>query len=558
MRQESGPGGAVLSAEEMRGAEAAWIASGHGSGGELMERAGQGAVAAVFAERPDLARAPHAALVLAGPGNNGGDGFVMARRLAHEGWDVRVLAMAAPEAMPPDARAAALAWQEMGGAVEPLTPGSVAAQRGAPCHLVIDAVFGIGLNRPVAGDLSEALGLSALPGAFRVAVDLPSGFCAESGRLLGPEGAAHDLPVDLTVTFHRPKRGHLLAPLASRQGALRVVDIGLEARAGVAGAAPRSADSALEREGGEQPKRARGGDGHAGGADSKPSHPGAVRAVSAPDRSVLKLAGHKYDHGHALVLSGGFGKSGAARLAARAALRVGAGLVSLGAPGNAQAEIAAQITALMLRRIDGAPDLAEALADPRLSALCLGPGLGLSRAEELVPEALASRRAVVLDADALTAFEEAPDRLFEALHDGAVLTPHGGEFARLFPDLAARLSGEAPRGPAFSKIEAAQMAAARSGAVVLLKGPDTVVAAPDGTARVIASFGARAVPWLATAGAGDVLSGLILGLLARGLAPLEAGAQGAALHVACARAAGPGMIAEDLAEKLPEVLAAVE
>ena len=259
---------------------------------------------------------------------------------------------------------------------------------------------------------------------------------------------------------------------------------------------------------------------------------------------------HKYDHGHVLVLTGGAGRTGAARLSARAALRIGAGLVTLGVPGAAQFEVAAQITALMLTRVEGGEDLAARLEDPRLNALCVGPGLGIARAQALVPVALAAGRATLLDADALTAFEEAPDRLFEALHPAAVLTPRDGEFARLFPDLsdAARQGGDA-------RLGAVRDAAERSGAVVLLKGARTLVAEPGGAAREIDATGAQAAPWLATAGSGDVLSGLIAGLLARGLAPLDAAGIGAFLHGAAGRAFGPGLIAEDLPEAIPQVLA---
>ena len=281
-----------------------------------------------------------------------------------------------------------------------------------------------------------------------------------------------------------------------------------------------------------------------------------ITLIDAPEAARLAKGGaHKFGHGHALVLSGGAGRSGAARLAARAALRVGAGLVTLGAPGSAQMEIATQITALMLRRIDDGVALDTVLKDRRLNALCLGPGLGLDRARDLVPAALAetARRPTVLDADALTAFAEAPETLFSMLHPDCVLTPHGGEFARLFPDLAAPLSDTPVQGPAWSRADATRAAAARAGCVVLFKGPDTVIAAPDGRCWLHAASYASAAPWLATAGAGDVLSGLIAGLLARGFAPEDAAWSGAWLHAAAARRFGPGLIAEDLPEALPGV-----
>lgn len=267
---------------------------------------------------------------------------------------------------------------------------------------------------------------------------------------------------------------------------------------------------------------------------------------------LAKPQGHKYDHGHALVLTGGMGRTGAARLAARAALRVGAGLVTLGAPGAAMLECAAQITALMLRRVEGAEDLAALLEDPRINALCLGPGMGVERAAALIAVVrgggVKPHPTVVVDADGLTALGP----VGAPLPPGWVLTPHGGEFARLFPDLAAREAG-----PGWSKVDQARAAAARAGCVVLLKGAETVIAAPDGRAAVHAAMGARAVPWLATAGAGDVLAGLIAGLCARGLGGFEAAQAAAWLHVEAALAVGPGLIAEDLPEALPGVLRAL-
>ncbi|MEZ5686121.1 MAG: NAD(P)H-hydrate dehydratase [Paracoccaceae bacterium] len=257
---------------------------------------------------------------------------------------------------------------------------------------------------------------------------------------------------------------------------------------------------------------------------------------------------HKYRHGHALVLAGGPGKGGAGRLAARAALRAGAGLVTLLAPKSALAENAAQLTAVMLDCLPDAFSLRGLLNDPRHNALCLGPGLGLPRAAEMVPAALWGKRATVLDADALSAFQSDPQHLFNHLHDQAVLTPHPGEFARLFPDLAAALSEGA-----LTRVEATRHAADRAGCTVLLKGAETVIAAPSGEAARHGATGAQAAPWLATAGSGDVLAGIICGLMARGLAPFEAACTGTFLHAAAARRFGPGLIAEDLPEELPGV-----
>ncbi len=276
-----------------------------------------------------------------------------------------------------------------------------------------------------------------------------------------------------------------------------------------------------------------------------------------PDLSALigrlgkREDGFKYSYGHALILAGGPGQGGAARLAARGALRIGAGLVTLGCPLPALAENAARLDTVMLRAVHDAAALRRALEDPRYNALCLGPGMGFDRARDLMPVALASGRGVVVDADALSAYAADPAALFALCTPATVLTPHGGEFARLFPDLSPKLPG-AP-----TKFEAARRAAARSGAVVLYKGAETVIAAPDGRVAVSEARGARAAPWLATAGSGDVLAGFITGLLARGFDAMEAAELAAFLHVEAARAFGPGLIAEDLPEALPAVFRAL-
>ncbi len=494
----------LLTAEEMRAAEAEAMTRGLATGGELMERAGRGVVEAAFARWPRLAAGPGRALVLCGPGNNGGDGFVIARLLRDRGWEVEVRLLGSAERLPPDARAAHDRWAAA-GAVGTLGAGWDSA---APRDLVIDALFGTGLSRPVDLPWLDRLADIA-PGARIVAVDLPSGLCSDSGRVIGERAVR----ADLTVSFHRAKAGHYLAEGPDHCGALSVVDIGL------------------------------------------PPSGGALRRIDRP-AAPTKAGGHKFDHGHALVLSGGMGRSGAARLTARGALRIGAGLVTLGAPGAAMMECAAQLTAVMLRRVDGPEALAEQLEDRRLTALCLGPGLGVERASALVPAALSAPHApgVVLDADALTAIAQ-DQALFAGLNPRCVLTPHMGEFARLFPDIADRLSAPARRGPAMSRADAARAAAARAGCTLLMKGPDTIVATPDGQAVVSAAVYDDAAPWLATAGAGDVLAGFVTGLLARGMAPGEAALTAAGLHAACARAFGPGLIAEDLPEILPRVMA---
>jgi hydroxyethylthiazole kinase-like uncharacterized protein yjeF len=298
----------------------------------------------------------------------------------------------------------------------------------------------------------------------------------------------------------------------------------------------------------------------------------APRQLASTPAMVSSLAkgsdAHKYSHGHALILSSPATRGGAARLSARAALRIGAGLVTLGAPAEALAENASRLDAIMLREVTGAGDLADLLKDDRINALCLGPGLGADRAADLVPAALAANRPTVLDADALTFLctQRAPyaepyaqpyAQPYGALHANCVLTPHAGEFARLFPDLAEKLSEPATKGPAYSKVDATREAAKRAGCVVLFKGPDTVIADPAGNCSINSAAYTRAAPWLATAGSGDVLAGMIAGLLARGFAPMAAAETAAWLHVEAALSFGPGLIAEDLPEEIPKVFRAL-
>lgn len=509
----------LLTSAQIRAIEGAAIDAGRVTGRALMERAGEGVVAAVLAQWPDLAQGARRAVVLAGPGNNGGDGYVVARLLAARGWRVEVFALGDPAKLPPDARANHALWSG------PLVPVALPLPFAA-ADLIVDALFGTGLTRPlegVAALAANALAEAAWTGARVVAVDAPSGLCMESGRPLAPPEGDGVAAAALTVSFHALKLGHVLAEGPDRCGRVVVADIGLTAadvRAGLGAQRP-------------------------------------ARLVAAPDPDRLDKGatpgGHKYAHGHALVLAGGAGRTGAARLSARGALRVGAGLVTLAPPHAGLVESAAQITAIMLAEVDDGATLARVLADPRLNALALGPGLGLARARDLVPVALAARRATVLDADALTAFADDPARLFAQLHENVVLTPHAGEFARLFSDLADALRAAPSLGPAVSKLDATRAAAERAGCTVLFKGPDTVIADPNGRASVHAASGDRAAPWLATAGAGDVLSGMIAGLMARGFAPMIAAETAAWLHTEAARAFGPGLTAEDLTEQLPGV-----
>ena len=492
----------ILTSAQMRSMETAAIESGAVSGRALMERAGAGVVQALCAHWPD---GPRRAVVLCGPGNNGGDGYVVARLLLQQGWQVTLWALSPPTS--PDAIANADAWAALGGVAVGLDPS---VMQGA---VVVDALFGTGLARDLAPDAWAPLAMAQAAGARLVAVDILSGLCADSGRVRAT-GAYPTRGADLTVTFQAPKRGHVLLPGGAMSGALQVVDIGLAAEL-----------AALVRDQGEQ----------------------VAAAIGPPGARLDKSAGHKFDHGHALVLSGGVGRGGAARLAARAALRVGAGLVTLGCPPAAVIENAARLDAVMLRALADDQALTGVLADGRITALCLGPGLGLGgREAALVAAALKARRPTVLDADALTLI--AGDAGLRALvHPGCVLTPHAGEFARLWPALV---------GADCARVPAVMQAAADIGATVLLKGPDTVIAAPDGRPQIHAALRGRAAPWLATAGAGDVLAGLIAGLLARGWSATDAAAAATWLHVEAALHTGPGLIAEDLPDALPAVLRA--
>ncbi|MCJ8139283.1 NAD(P)H-hydrate dehydratase [Falsirhodobacter halotolerans] len=443
----------------------------------LMEEAGAAAARIIASLNPAWGdRPPHTA-ILCGPGGNGGDGYVIARHLAAQGWPVTVLALAPPRH--PTARIMRDRWT---GPVHPLThPVEV--------EVVIDALFGTGGARMA--------GIPAPPNAFRIAIDLPSGLNPDTGQ-----AAPGAWTADLTIALHTAKLGHYLADGPATCGALRIAPLDL------------------------------------------PQCPRAVHLARPRPELLTKVRGHKYDHGHAVILGGPPGQGGAARMAARAALRIGAGLVTLAPPQDALAENAAHLNAIMLHLVDHPQDVTGWLEDHRINALCLGPGLGADRAAALVPTALAARRATVLDADALTHIAHMPT----PLHDRCVLTPHEGEFARLFPDLAQKTDLRA-------KPDRVRDAAARAGCTILLKGHDTIIATPEGQTTLAHASYDRAAPWLATAGAGDVLAGLIVGLLARGLSPHDAAEQAACLHVDAARAFGPGLIAEDLPDLIPRTLA---
>ncbi|MFA5955936.1 NAD(P)H-hydrate dehydratase [Hyphomicrobium sp.] len=482
---------------------------------DLMERAGKAvAEAAVnMVWGPDRRVA-----VLCGPGNNGGDGFVAARHLRDKGYDVRVFLLGEKSALKGDAADMARRWPLP---IRPATPDALQSM-----HLVIDALFGAGLSRPLDGDAAElvtAVNASRLP---VLAVDVPSGLDGTSGDVRGVCVKARK-----TVTFFRKKPGHVLMPGRRLCGEIVVADIGIP-------------EKVLET--------------------LKPSLHENGLALWIENFNLPKDGGHKYDRGHAVVVSGPALQTGAARLGARGALRIGAGLVTLVGNATAAAIIATQITSIMVRSVAGATALSKFLQDTRRNAVLIGPGasVGAETADDVLA-ILKSPAAVVLDADALTSFSEPGDTprgdasmgflarngnephrretLFAAIKNRTapvLMTPHEGEFKRLF--------GELPG----SKVDRAREAAKLSGAVVILKGADTVIAAPDG----LAAINANAPPWLATAGSGDVLSGFVIGLLAQHMSPFEAAAASVWLHGEAANTFGIGLIAEDLPDVLPKVL----
>lgn len=486
----------ILSILEMEQADRLAIAAGT-SGFALMLSAGQ-AVAEAAMELVETGPI----LVVVGRGNNGGDGFVAAAELAARGRVVSAVLLCDRDTLQGDAALAARGWK---GPVLPCNPQAI----GKPA-LIVDALFGAGLNRPVKGDphvIIEAINASGAP---VLSVDLPSGINGSTGAVMGVAVNATE-----TVTFFRRKPGHLLLPGRVHCGRVRVVDIGIN---------PQVLDE--------------------------------VRPITFENTSQLwrtsipfpRIDGHKYARGHAVIVSGGMAATGAARLAARGALRAGAGLVTLASPTDALAVNAVALTAVMVRAIDTKSEFADLLSDRRHNACVIGPGTGVGEhTRDFVLVALSADTALVLDADALTSFADAPDHLFDAIKVKSevrvVLTPHQGEFSRLFSDMS-------NKHPLRSKLERVRAAAERSGAVVLLKGPDTVVASPDGRATI----SANAPPWLATAGSGDVLAGMIAGMLAQGVPPFEAACMAVWMHGEAGNEAGPGLIAEDLPEVLPAVL----
>ena len=477
------PDSAIWSIKALAAADAEVIASGV-SGLELMRRAG-GAVA-------DVIRARWTArpiVVLCGPGNNGGDGFVVAAALAKAGWPVTTVELVPRDALKGDAAAAAAEW------AGPVAPWSAKSLDGA--ELVVDAVFGAGLTRPLEGRARDVLMSVRAP---LIAVDLPSGLNGDTGQPLGATPRAA-----VTVSFHRKKLAHVLEPGKGFCGEVIVEDIGLPARSSLAGdwVENRTQDW--------------------------------LKRFPWPD-----VAAHKGERGRLVVVSGPAHSTGAARLSAMAGLRIGAGLVTVASPTDAMRVNASHLTAIMLQSFENEEELLPVVE--RVDAVVIGPAAGVT--EETRLNVLACGQtgaAMVVDADALTIFRDDPGELFSALDRDDVLTPHPGEFERLFPGL---LKGKPTR------LDAALEAAVAAGCVVVLKGADTVIASPDGRA----SINTNGAPWLATAGSGDVLVGFIGGLIAQGMDSFDAACAGVWIHAEAGRAFGPGLIAEDLPGLAPTVL----
>ncbi|WP_319531652.1 NAD(P)H-hydrate dehydratase [uncultured Cohaesibacter sp.] len=511
----------ILTPEQMGRADRLAIDAGT-PGIELMQAVGKAIADAAIdlLEERTGSGASGMVCILCGPGNNGGDGFVAAQLLEEEGWSVLLGCVVDVDDLTGDARLAADEW---GDEVFNISP-----RLWEDADLVIDALFGAGLTRPITGELAEiieALNKSGLP---VLSVDLPSGVDGRSGQIGGASVRA-----DGTVTFFRKKPGHLLYPGKASCGRVECVDIGIKAEV-----LDEAGYCALE---------------------NAPSlwldnWPEALKPLASI--ALGRLADHKFHRGHCLVLSGDQLHSGAARLAARSALRAGAGLVTLAPPLEAAALVASHVTAVMVEPVNDADALDAVLQRRSYDVIVAGPALGTDEERRaLLYKVLEKDASLLLDADAITCLSEGMETgeidmsiLSDspaALAGGLVITPHEGEFARLFPDLSHRVRED----KGLSKLDCALLAAKRSGAVIVLKGADSVIASPDGQA-VIHSQG---IPYLATAGSGDVLAGIVAGLLAQGMPTLDAACAGVWLHGRAGLLFGPGLIAEDLPELLPQI-----
>lgn len=482
------------------------IAEGPYSGLQLMENAGRAIAREILARFAQI----RSAEVLCGPGNNGGDGYVVAGELARAGIPVSIFALAPPK----PGSDAALAADNCG-----IKAGEIGEFSPDTGTLVVDALFGAGLQRPLSGGALDAVERARTSDCPVVAVDLPSGLSGHSGEVLGAA-----CPANLTVTFFRKKPGHLLNPGRQLCGETVLADIGISAQI-LDEIDPLACEN----------------------------HP----SQWCNQLPILKIDAHKYSRGAVGAFSGGIASTGAARLAASAAQRAGAGAVTVYSPGNAIQVNASHLTSIMLAKLDTADDLFAMMQTGRCRTFLLGPGFGVGeKARDFVRvltgndadrEIDTSPETLVLDADALTSFAGSPQTLFERPDEGPalVLTPHEGEFKKLFADIAVD--------DGLSKLERARSASARSNSVVVYKGPDTIIAAPDGRAAI----NTNGTAWLATAGSGDVLAGIIAGLASQGMPAFEASCAAVWLHGETGRIAGQGAIAEDFIRSIQAAFAGV-
>lgn len=482
----------ILSSAQMKTSEQIAKQSGV-DGFSLMKAAGQ-AVADEILNR----FSPMPVLVLCGSGNNGGDGFVVASLLKKKRWPVSLACAVSLGELQGEAARASDLWK---GKV--LSFEDLALPNGG---MIVDSVFGTGLSRPIEGEIAEVLETVQQSSCTVIAVDVPSGMNADTGECQGCTPQA-----DLTVTFFRKKLGHVLMPALDACGEIVVANIGIP-------------DHALEALGPVI-------------TETAPENGWGDWAADKPRNS------HKYDYGHVLVL-GGRHMTGAACLVGKSALRAGAGLCTIAAYSEAALVYKSYCPSLIVEPLDELARFKEHLKDTRRNVVIIGPGAGFENPPALkkaVFDTLAAepKRVCILDADALTVFADDLRTFYKALGPHCILTPHEGEFARLFPDLTG------------SKIERAKAAAARTKSIIVLKGPDTVVAKPDGGCAVNTTGNG----WLATAGAGDVLAGLIAGFVARGLGDLF-GAVCAAVwcHGKAGENLGAGLISADLPDQIPLVL----
>jgi len=476
----------LLTTHQMYAADAATIEQGL-PGCELMENAGRGVVVEItkrFQCQP--------VLVICGPGNNGGDGFVIARLLKERGWPTRLVFLGTLNSLSPDAADKAKRWS---GETEKFTTDCL-----NNTGLVVDAIFGAGLTRNIEGDAARVIEEINCRGLTCIAVDIPSGIDGNTGEILGV--APH---CELTVTFFRKKPGHFLYPGRRLSGEISLVDICINTEV------LRDIKATIFQ---NNPKQ---------WVNELPSS---------------NFSDHKFKRGCALIV-GGLKMTGAARLAARSAARAGAGLVTIACPPEAKSIYSNDDPSFLIKSFSDADDFVHLLSDERITSVLIGPGCGVNQTTiDITLATLKTDKFVVLDADALTVFGDCRNDLIEAIQTGnVVLTPHEGEFSRLF-----NYTGD--------KLARCRAAATETGAAVILKGADTVIAAPDGKAII----NSNAPSTLATAGSGDVLSGVITGLLAQGMGSFLGAAASVWIHGQAAANFGVGLIASDIPQLLPNIL----